>query len=493
MKFDEEEIIELPPVAHSLMSSTRHIGYSLEAAVADLVDNSVSAGATEVWIDFRDDEKRYIAIGDNGCGMTPEELTNAMQYGSADPSKARSEKDLGRYGLGMKTASMSQCRKMSVTSKKSGVVSARRWDLEYVRRHKEAVWPLIVLPESKYSGLQGFDKLEKKKSGTVVLWEDVDFGGAYDEKSFDEEMHKMEEHLALVFHRYLEGEDGIRRISIKVNGRAMKPKDPFLLNQKDGKLGRQCKATQPIGSGKNRIMLRAFILPHDKELSPAMRRALGTGQTLRRTQGFYIYRNKRLITYGHWFGLKSQGEFFKLARVKVDIPNTVDLRWSLDVKKSVAVPPKEIVTQLRAYVDSVVRQSHRAIEVQVFGRKARQEVKEPQVWDVLVQEGAVTAVRINRDHPVVKSAVSGGGLPDSLLRLLERTIPVDAIYFSRSSEQKIENESPLSIEELKDMMRGLLGMLPQGTARRQAFAAMLLSDPFVLHANELKKFEEELV
>jgi len=487
------KVLQQPPQAHSLISATRHIGYSLDAAVADLVDNSIAADAKTVDVDFEDSLNSYIAIIDDGEGMTADELTSAMQYGSADPAQARSEKDLGRYGLGLKTASMSQCRVMTVISKKDGEIAARRWDLDYIAKHKDVIWPLHILEKDEWKDLPGVESLKNRKSGTVVLWQSIDFGGSYDEMTFDDEMCKMSEHLALVFHRYIYGEDGIHKIKIRINGNALKPKDPFLQYVKNGKQGHQCKATQPLGFGKSRITLQAFTLPHDKELTPEMRDALGTGKALRRTQGFYIYRNKRLITYGHWFGLKAQGEFFKLARVKVDIPNSVDMKWSLDVKKSIAIPPKQIVAHLRAYVDSVVKQSKNAIRVEVFGKKAKATSDDPHVWESTVKDGVVTAVTLNRQHPVVKAALESQGVSEKLLRLFERTIPVDVIYYSRSSEQKMENEVPLSIDEMVDMLSGLVNMIPVGNARKAAFHSMLQSEPFVLHAVKLRAKEEEIL
>ena len=487
------KVLQQPPQAHSLISATRHIGYSLEAAVADLVDNSIAADAKTVDVDFEDSLNSYIAIIDDGEGMTADELTSAMQYGSADPAQARSEKDLGRYGLGLKTASMSQCRVMTVISKKNGEIAARRWDLDYIAKHKDVVWPLLILEKDEWKDLPGVEVLKNRKSGTVVLWQSIDFGGSYDEMTFDDEMCKMSEYLALVFHRYIYGEEGIHKIKIRINGNALKPKDPFLQYVENGKQGHQCKATQPLGFGKSRITLQAFTLPHDKELTPEMRDVLGTGKALRRTQGFYIYRNKRLITYGHWFGLKAQGEFFKLARVKVDIPNSVDMKWSLDVKKSIAIPPKQIVAHLRAYVDSVVKQSRNAIRVEVFGKKAKAGSEDPQVWESTVKDGVVTAVNLNRKHPVIRAALESQGVSEKLLRLFERTIPVDVIYYSRSSEQKMENEVPLSIDEMVDMLSGPVNMIPAGNARKNAFHSMLQSEPFVLCAAKLREKEEEIL
>lgn len=489
------KVVSQPPIAHTLISATRHIGYSLEAAVADLIDNSIAADARKIEIVFEDNtSNQYLSIIDDGCGMSALEITKAMRYGSADPSKQRDSKDLGRYGLGLKTASMSQCRRLTVVSKKDSALSARRWDLDYISQHKDLIWPLLELDASEVKTLPGVDRLEKCKRGTVVIWQCIDFGGAYDEKSFDDEMFMMKEHLALVFHRYLAGEEGVDKIEIKVNGSTLTPKDPFLQYAKEGKLGHQCKATQILGAGENRIILHAYTLPHDNELTSATRIALGVdGKTLKKSQGFYIYRNKRLITYGSWCGLKAQGEFFKLSRVQVDIPNTLDSQWSLDVKKSIAVPPKHIMDGLRMYVNSVVSQSKNAIRVQVLGKNAKKKSDDPQVWETKVRDNEVTAVLLNREHPIIKTALETNVISEKLLCLFERTIPVDVIYYSRSSEQKMENEQPLSVDEMVGMLSSLIQMVPMGKARKEAFRSMILCEPFALKAAELKAREEEII
>lgn len=485
--------IPLPPRAHTLISATRHIGYSLESAIADLIDNSIVAEARNVDIDFISSTKPYIAIIDDGIGMTEKELTSAMQYGSADPSNCRSENDLGRYGLGLKTASMSQCTKMTVVSKKKGKIVAQRWDLAYIREHKDEVWPLIKLSDEDLSNIPMIDALATHRSGTLVIWQDIDFGGTYDETTFDDQMHKAIEHLSLVFHRYLYGEDGIRKLRIRVNKRGLMPKDPFLQYVEGQKHGHQCKATQTLGSGKDAITLQAFVLPHEKELTEEMRRQLGADTILRRTQGFYIYRNKRLITYGNWYGLRAQGEFFKLARVKVDIPNSQDFEWSLDIKKSIAVPPKKIVTYLKAYVDSVVKQSVNAIRVQVFGRKSKTNRHDVHPWNTRVTDGVVTSVQINRDHPVVRAALGSGVVVEKLLVMLERTLPIDTIYYSRCNERKLDNEMPFSVKELLEMLKAVISMIPKGQARKSAFKTFLMCDPFAICAEELSKREEEII
>lgn len=485
--------LQLPPKAHSLIASTRHIGYSLPAAVADLLDNSIAAQAKNIQILFENGRHPYIVIIDDGCGMTETELTAAMQYGSADPEQARSENDLGRYGLGLKTASLSQCKKMTVVSVKEGHYSARRWDLNYIEKHRDEIWPLILLDQKDWLTLPGIDILQQRKNGTAVIWQDIDLGGTFDSFTFDDAMYETCEHLALVFHRFLHGEENLKKISIKVNGNPLEAKDPFLQYDDDNVLGHQCKATQPLGNGTERIYLQAYVLPHDKELSDRQRNLLGTGKGLRRTQGFYIYRGKRLITYGNWFGLKAQGEFFKLSRILVDIPNTLDIQWALDVKKSIAIPPKKIIDGLRAYVDSVVKYSKNAFKVRAFGKRQPKVSGNELVWETATENDRITSVFINRRHPVIMTAINNGLLNEKLLVLLERTMPIDAIYYSRSDEHRMENETPLSVDELVEMLKKFVRECPAGEPRKTVFNAMLNSDPFSCSADEIIKRKEEIL
>lgn len=148
---------ELPPYAPTLIESTRAIGYSLEAAVADIIDNSIAAGASKVDLFFFPVDKEYVAILDNGRGMDDKELTTAMQYGSKNPMDERSKEDLGRFGLGLKTASLSQCRCLTVVTKKEDVLLARRWDIDYVTNTGK--WTLLILEEDEMLQLPHVEEL----------------------------------------------------------------------------------------------------------------------------------------------------------------------------------------------------------------------------------------------------------------------------------------------------------------------------------------------
>ena len=164
--------LDLPPYAPTLMESTRAIGYSIEAAIADIIDNSIAASASRVDIDFFPIGEAYIAILDDGWGMSSEELISAMQYGSRNPLETRDENDLGRYGLGMKTASLSQCRILTVLSKKSGILTGAQWNLNHIQQAES--WSLLVLAEEEAKEYPSFDKLNQYENGTLVIWQDLD-------------------------------------------------------------------------------------------------------------------------------------------------------------------------------------------------------------------------------------------------------------------------------------------------------------------------------
>lgn len=221
--------ISLPPYAPTLIESTRAIGYTLEAAIADIIDNSISAQASYTDIFFFPIGNSYIAIMDDGCGMAADEIDNAMRYGSQNPNEKRTENDLGRFGLGLKTASLSQCRTLTVVSKQRDCIEARRWDIDHVIKTQD--WSLLVLESEEIDQIPHIDNLKKIKSGTLVVWQNLDRlkTGEIDlEQSMGKKMDEMRKHLSLVFHRYINGESGIRRLNIRMNNTSVEPVDPFL-------------------------------------------------------------------------------------------------------------------------------------------------------------------------------------------------------------------------------------------------------------------------
>ena len=314
----------LPPYAPTLIESTRAIGYSLEAAVADIIDNSIAANANRVDIFFFPVDGAYIAILDNGNGMDEEGLDLAMQYGSKNPSDERDKKDLGRFGLGLKTASLSQCRCLSVITKQGGTIQGRRWDIDHVAEVGD--WSLLVLDEEEMSAIPQYDSLMEYETGTLVVWQKLDrlkAGEINFELALGRKIDSVREHLSLVYHRYLSGESGITKLKLSINGENVPPLDPFL----------KSKSTQPMDDEVlvirgQKIIVKPYILPHLSRMSPEEIKQLGGKDGLRKQQGFYVYRNKRLLVWGTWFRMMRQGDLSKLARIQVDIPNTLDELWT---------------------------------------------------------------------------------------------------------------------------------------------------------------------
>lgn len=308
--------VSVPPYAPMLIESTRAIGYTLESAIADIIDNSASASASCVDIFFFPVGDAYIAILDNGYGISSEKLDTAMRYGSQNPNEQRAVNDLGRFGLGLKTASLSQCRTLTVVSKHGKQIEARRWDIDYVSQTGE--WSLLVFETAdELDAIPRIDKLREMESGTLVVWQNLDrlkVGELDFNRSMGKKMDIVRAHLSLVFHRYIIGESELKKMQIKMNGSLIEPTDPFL-----SKRNTQVMADEIMAINGSRVIVRPHILPHIVSLTAGEITALGGKDGLRKSQGFYVYRNKRLLVWGTWFNMMRQGELSKLARVQVDI------------------------------------------------------------------------------------------------------------------------------------------------------------------------------
>jgi Histidine kinase-, DNA gyrase B-, and HSP90-like ATPase len=355
--------IDLPPFAPSLIESMRAIGYSLETAVADIIDNSVAAKSRAVSIRFFPDNDPYATIADDGEGLTEDDLTRAMQHGSQNPNEIRNSSDLGVFGLGLKTASLSQCRQLTVVSCKDGRLSGQRWDLDVIAKTKK--WTLLSLNQSELSQIPHIDQLRKQGKGTLVLWRALDrlaVGEPSIEDALGNGMSRVRAHLALVFHRFLSDEIPQDRLSISINENPIEAHDPFLQKHK----GTQRLPEDIFDVEGTAVRVQPFILPHYSRMSEQEKMLAAGEDGLLGRQGFYVYRGRRLIIGGTWFRLARRQELTKLARVRVDIPNTLDHLWTLDIKKSAAFPPAAIRENLKRTVDRIAGASK-----QVFRYRGR--------------------------------------------------------------------------------------------------------------------------
>ena len=479
--------MDLPPFAPTLMESTRAIGYSLETAIADIIDNSIAAQAGRVNLFFFPIGEAYVCILDNGMGMNDEEIDSAMQYGSKNPMVQREASDLGRYGLGLKTASFSQCRMLTVITKQGSKIIGRRWDLDYVLATGN--WSLLILDPEDMSDIPHIEDLKNQESGTLVVWQNLDrllMGETDYEKSLGRKMDEVRKHLELVFHRYLSGESGIKKLEILFNGKKIKAADPFLI-----KKSTQAMDAEALVIRGKKIIVRPYILPHISKMTAAEKEALGGKEGIRRQQGFYVYRNKRLLIWGTWFRMMRQGDLSKLARVMVDIPNDLDDLWTLDIKKSHAIPPAEVRANLQVVIDKIADKSKRTWTYR--GKKEISDTTE-HMWTRMKTPKSGVVYDINRNHPLVEQILSEyPGVKsklEMLLKNIEQGIPLNQLYVDLNNDEKIENEKEIEEKEVHKTIEQMLSAMPSSIVRLEFLSRIEHTEPFCMHPEMIQEFKD---
>ena len=480
----------LPPYAPTLIESTRAIGYSLEAAVADIIDNSIAANAKNVDIFFFPIDGAYIAILDNGKGMSEEEIDIAMQYGSKNPIEERDKKDLGRFGLGLKTASLSQCRCLTVISKQGDILEGRQWDIDHVTEVGD--WSLNVLDEEDIQQIPHFSELIKTESGTLVVWQKLDrlkAGEINFELSLGRKIDRVRDHLSLVYHRYLAGESGITKLKLSINGEKIKGIDPFLTEKSV-----QAMDDETLVIRGNKILVRPYILPHISKLTSDEIKMLGGKDGLRKQQGFYVYRNKRLLVWGTWFRMMRQGDLSKLARIRVDIPNTLDDLWTLDIKKSSALPPAEVRKNLEIIINQIAERSKRTW---TFRGKKEVSDTEIHVWNRMKNKQGGFYYEVNREHPLVQQMVKINpgieGSLNALLQQIEKGLPLNQLYVDLNNDEQITNDNEQSDVEIVKSLQEMITMCADKQEKCNLLDAIACIDPYSSHLDIVEKLKEEIL
>lgn len=467
------------PEASSMIETFRAIGYSIETAIADIVDNSITAGAKNIWIDYDwKGNKTTLSILDDGTGMNNEQLIQAMRPGSKNPLDTRNEDDLGRFGLGLKTASFSQTRKFTVVSKAVDYKPVFwSWDLDYVNQEK--AWKLIrFVPNEKV----WIDKVDLNNTGTCVIWWDLD-RLTQDVREEDEIakskflgiMESVKSHLSMVFHRYMN--EGLK---IYFRDRLITPWDPFMI----GVDGLQTKPETRLEEGK--IKIKGFILPHRSKLSPEQYvYGKGPKDSWTSHQGFYVYRNRRLLVAGDWLGLFKREVHYDLCRIQIDLPNNFDDDWQIDIKKSIARPPSRFREQILALAKEVRNQ---AVEVyrhkgKVLKRKLASDEYFP-FWEERTRHGK-RFYKINRKHPLLDDLLSKSGELkkdiEKVIQFIEETIPVPLITLQESENEKPHGQPFEGIDHysIKETMQKLFtAYVSSGLSIEKAKARILNTEPY---------------
>jgi len=459
--------VGLAPHPSALIESLRSIGYTLETALADIIDNSVTAKAKRISVRFRwNGGDPWIAITDDGNGMASNELTEAMRFGSSSPLLLRDAKDLGRFGLGMKTASISQCRLLTVISKKCDELSAREWNLDTIAAQEQDGWQLGVISADEVerdeflSGLLN-DALRGKHSGTIVLWRKlapslVGERTASDEKRFSESLVAARIHLEMVFHRFLSPDRGERTTKIDFNGAGLEFFDPFGPSIP----ARQELPAEDITVAGDKVRVQPFVLPHHSKVSREEynRYAGDAGYLL--NQGFYVYRNKRLIVKATWFKLIKKEELNKLIRIKVDIPNTLDHLWQINVNKSQVIPPEQVRLQLRNIIGRIENAGKLVYKRRAL--KLQDRIITP-VWKREVVDSKIR-YRVNEEHPLLVHLVNNAPEPfpkqlKICLELIAEAFPYDACFADVASEDVVIGRNAPDTEEVRHVCRHLVEAL----------------------------------
>ncbi len=387
-----------PPM---LIRALRQIGYTFEQALADLIDNSISAGATTVLIRFVADGEsiRSVAIADDGEGMTPARLSEAMKFGSETDLTKRT---LGKYGMGMKLASLSHARTVSVFTRRDGLASARRWSVESI----EAGWACEQVSESDADAAMSapWCQLDLSRHGTVVIWDDVDrlpTGTRGFRGMMRQLQNRLQVHLGMTFHRFIEGTESGRRVRLLMDLQTqgafeqphyltIRPLNPFAYPA-SGHSEYPKTFRIDLGGGA-RVSAQACIWPANSEDD-----SYRLGNRAAARQGFWFYRHDRLIQAGGWNGLVQNDSepHGSLARVRVDLPDSLDAQFGLNVQKSAVITPPSFVAAVAAAVsdDGTPFEEYRRTAQQVYRR---------------------TDLRAERELPIVP----GSGVPARLRKIV---------------------------------------------------------------------------
>ena len=484
--------VKAEPNASSMFHTMRSIGYTVETALADIIDNSISAGSKNIEISFEfEATNSCVAIIDDGNGMTNEELINALRPGSTHPNDERIDTDLGRFGLGLKTASLSQCKSLSVVTKKDDKISFWTWDLDYVKESQEWLLTSEVPNIDHWTSI-----LEKRPHGTAVIWtkldrllQDLDSENTSHRSKFFGKMKKCKDHISMVFHRFLEGKaKNYSKISISMNNNTVNPWDPFMTDVK-GVDPRPTDMIEPDFS------VKGFILPHRSKLLPEeYRYGMSILGSWTDHQGFYVYRNDRILVYGSWLGLFKNERQYDLCRLKIDVTNRSDSTWKIDIKKSTAEVPSIYQERLKTIAKEV-----RSKGVEVYRKKGKilkRKIKDGKfqpMWNEVIKSNRHYFM-INRENTLVKSFISGKNTDlNTLLRFIEESIPVGLIASVEADNEKLigqpfENKA----SELFDDFKLLVNIkVDNGTPLEEAIIEVLNIEPFDNFPELAKMIEDD--
>lgn len=487
--------LDTNPNPAALLSSLRDIGYNVETAIEDLIDNSITAKSSRIEIQMIwNSGKPWMGILDDGKGMSSEELVKAMTLAGNNPLDQRDKDDLGRFGLGLKTASFSQCKELTVITFNNENLTAAVLDLEEIEKNSEKGFRVGILDKSDIESIQILDEFPdflSSKQGTVVLWQNMDRVDSFDksqsrEKKFNSMKSSIKSRIQLTFHRFLKYEPGHSAIQIVFNNDEIKHIDPF--NEKAG-------ATielplVPLKLKTYRLEAQAYILPHHSKVSEEdyKKHELPGGYFM--NQGLFVYRNRRLITRGTWLRLTHRSELTKLVRVRVDIPNNLDDLLRVNVMKSSLILPETIKDQFSKVLEQI-----RNAGVQVYHKRAKRvisEVSDP-MWIRNTRDGKIS-YEINQDNRLITSITDNLNDDQSdkfsmLIRSLECCFPTMPLFNDLANNPSDLEQPSISDEELKRVLDLFKSDIVNNDLN---IDSLIKIEPFASNKSQVKKLIKDL-
>lgn len=486
----EIETYDFTPDPVSLLESNRNLGYSIEEAISDLVDNSLSAGATIISYEIHWNEgSPYFLLKDNGRGMSNvnNELVNSFRLGSKNPLDERDAKDLGRFGFGMKTASLSQARELTVlTKKKDYTVLGMSLDLNFIKT-QNGKWLLRKINEDLFKGEINF--LAQFESGTIIRWDNWD--RAPDTKeSLLSLVSQINNYLGVCFHRFIEN-----GISIRHHENPISAISPIPYGD-----GSEKKSTVTLSKNKN-AKQTSYVLQHPKNWEEDYENisrfnSFRLFDGFESQQGIYIYRCDRLLTpYGGWLGLLRKSNASKLARVVIDYPNDADELWSLDITKTNATIPLKFKNEIELLikitkvgsVSKIIRGNRNVNKNLTFNHC--------HIWKSSNdREYNTYRYNVDMEHPILRSFVYEKKISEkdlnTLLTLISENLPIAQIIENNdtdpSKHDRLWSRNELSESDLK-IARILFQDQLKNSTKQVAFSWLLNFEPYCYFENQLKR------
>ena len=481
---------DFTPDPVSLLESNRNLGYSIEEAISDLIDNSLSAGATLISYEIHwNDGSPYFLLKDNGRGMSNinNELIDSFRLGSKNPLDERDPNDLGRFGFGMKTASLSQARVLTViTKKKDFPILGLSLDLNFIKT-QNGKWLLRKINEDLFK--VEFDFLAQLESGTIIRWDNWD-RAPDTEVSLLSLISNINNYLGVCFHRFIEN-----GISIKHHENPISAVSPIPYGE-----GSEQISTVTLSKNKN-AKQTSFVLQHPKNWkedyeNSSRFNSFRLFDGFESQQGIYIYRCNRLLTpNGGWLGLLRKSNASKLARVVIDYPNDADELWSLDITKTNATIPLKFKSEIELLINITKAGSVSKI---VRGNRSvakRLTFNHSLIWKS-TNDSEYNTYRYNVDleHPIFKSFVNENKISEkdllTLLTLISDNLPIAQIIENNdtdpSKHDRLWSRNELSESDLK-IARILFQDQLQKSTKHVAFSWLLNFEPYCYFENQLKR------